>query len=155
MALLQTYNASNRVIDNDKTVTYSMVRVNGSWVKDTGPLPWQETTYNWMWEYHRYCQKSYRYVGMDLTTANSCAAAMITKYTRTFYTSQWDTSRGEWADVAGGTKPMAEVTVQKNQGCMYDVIVNVREDDVRMRKTVATPSSLFTNENNRDYDTGN
>lgn len=38
---------------------------------------------------------------------------------------------------------------------MYDVIVNVREDDVRMRKTVATPSSLFTNENNRDYDTGN
>ena len=42
-----------------------------------------------MWEYHRYCMKTYSYVGMDLATANACAAAMIAKYTRLFYVSVW------------------------------------------------------------------
>ena len=112
MALLNTYGSANRVVTNDKTVSYSMTRVNGQWVHDSGPLPWQETTYNYMWEYHRYCQKTYSYVGMDLATANACAAAMIAKYTRTFYVSEWNTSLGNWHDVSGGTKPMAQVTVQ-------------------------------------------
>lgn len=76
MALLQTYNASNRVVINDKTVTYSMARVTGTWQSEK-LIYEQQTTYSWMWEFHRYCQKSYKYVGMDLATANACATAMI------------------------------------------------------------------------------
>jgi len=91
------------------------------------------------------------YVGMDLTTANACAAAMITKYTRPFYVSSW-TDSGTWEVVPGGSMLMAEVTVQQRAGCMYDVMINVREDDVRMSKTAVSPTSLFTSENARDYD---
>lgn len=76
MALLRTYNASNRVVINDKTVTYSMARVTGTWQSEK-LIYEQQTTYSWMWEFHRYCQKSYKYVGMDLATANACATAMI------------------------------------------------------------------------------
>lgn len=91
------------------------------------------------------------YVGMDLATANACAAAMIAKYTRPFYVSSW-TDSGNWEVVPGGSMPMAEVTVQQRAGCMYDVMVNVREDDTRMSKTADSPASLFTIENARDYD---
>lgn len=85
--LLQTYGAANRVVTNDKTVSYSMKHISGQW--SYMPFPWQEITYNRMWEYHRYCMKTYSYVGMDLATANACAAAMIAKYTRLFYVSVW------------------------------------------------------------------
>lgn len=37
---------------------------------------------------------------------------------------------------------------------MYDVVVNVREDDAKNRVANWTPSSLFTTENKRDYDEG-
>ena len=35
---------------------------------------------------------------------------------------------------------------------MYDVLVNVREDDVRLTKDPVDPATLFTAENARDYD---
>lgn len=149
MGLLTTYDANNKIIINDKTVSYSQKRVTGTWTYM--PFPWQDVTYSWMWEYHRYCSKSYMYVGMDLTTANACAAAMITKYTRPFYVSSW-TDSGTWEVVPGGSMLMAEVTVQQRAGCMYDVLINVREDDSRMSKTADSPASLFTIENARDYD---
>ena len=48
---------------------------------------------------------------------------------------------------------MADIAVQQREGCMYDVVINVREDDARLRTNVtANPSSLFTTENARDYD---
>ena len=88
---------------------------------------------------------------MDRGTANACAAAMIAKYTRLFYVSVW-TAAGTWTVEQGGTIPMAEVTVQQRAGCMYDVLVSVREDDVRLTRDPVDPATLFTAENARDYD---
>ncbi len=67
MALLTTYGASNRVIINDKTVTYSKRRIyGGGWSYVSGTVV---VTLGSVWEYHRYCVKTYMYVGMDRTTA--------------------------------------------------------------------------------------
>lgn len=77
---------------------------------------------------------------------------MITKYTRSVKVSEWGT--GEFSDIDGGTICMADITIQKREGHMYDVVVSVREDDSRNRRASWTPSSLFTAENNRDYDEG-
>lgn len=66
MGLLTTYGSQNRVILNDKTVTYSKSRIYGEWSWASG------TTIQYIysvWEYHRYCSKSYMYVGMDRDTA--------------------------------------------------------------------------------------
>lgn len=150
MGLLNSYGTGNKVIINDKTVTYSMKRVTGNW--EWLKSAFVTVTYDWMWEYHRYCQKTYMYVGMDLATANDCAAAMIQKYTRAFNVSAWNSNTGQFEVVPGGSMPMAEITVQQRAGCMYDVMINVREDDVRLKKTAETPSTLFTAENQRDYD---
>lgn len=47
---------------------------------------------------------------------------------------------------------MADISVQRREGHMYDVVVSVREDDVKLRTTSNSPSSLFGSENARDYD---
>lgn len=77
---------------------------------------------------------------------------MITKYTRSVRVSEWGT--GEFSDIDGGTICMADITIQKRAGHMYDVVVNVREDDSRNRRASYTPSTLFTTEDRRDYDEG-
>ena len=66
MALLTTYGASNRVIINDKTVTYSKRRIYGAWSFISGV---SIITLGSVWEYHRYCQKCYQYVGMTKDAA--------------------------------------------------------------------------------------
>lgn len=91
MGLLQTYGSANRVVTNDKVVTYSMRLISGNWTYTIAPYP-QIFTINSAYEYHRYCTKTYSYVGMDKATANACAKAMITKYTRTFSISEWNSS---------------------------------------------------------------
>ena len=81
---------------------------------------------------------------------------MITKYTRSFVVSDWNSSgqyAGTFTDISGGSVVMADIAIQQREGHMYDVIVNVREDDTKLRTSAVTPSSLFTTENARDYDT--
>lgn len=150
MGLLNIYGEDNKVVLNGKVVTYSRSRIYGQW-NYTG-MPGQITTYDWVWEYHRYCEKSYMYVGMDKATAEACARAMVTKFTRTFKVSDWDAATGSFQDNDGGQVCMAEVAVQQREGHMYDVLVYVREDDGRLRLNSVTPETLFTAENNRDYD---
>lgn len=53
---------------------------------------------------------------------------------------------------------MADISIQQQQGHMYSVIVNVREDDTKLRtdaqaQSISDPSALFSAENARDYDT--
>ena len=67
MGLLTSYGSNNRVVYNDKVVTYSKQRIYGTWTYR--PALNIEQTYYWVWAYHRYCSKSYMYVGMDLATA--------------------------------------------------------------------------------------
>lgn len=150
MALLNTYSSANRVVTEDKVVTYSVSRIQGEWTHIISPLAWY--TYYTVYEYHRYCTKTYSYVGMDIATARNCAAAMVTKYTRNFENSDWDADTGTFNDVYGGTVCMAEIAIQQTAGHMYSVVVNVREDDTKVRTTIQTPDTLFAAENARDYD---
>lgn len=153
MALLNSWSSANRVVLNDKVVTYSQQRIYGEWSYINGVS--QIITLHSAWEYHRYCSKTYMYVGMDISTANLCAQAMITKYTRNYSVSQWNSSgdyKGQFTDISGGTVCMADICVQQREGHMYDVIINVREDDSRQKTYSTSPQSLFTAENARDYD---
>lgn len=70
MGLLSSYTADNRVINQGRTVTYSKSRIYGQWSYVSGMTV---ITIGQAWEYHRYCQKLYSYVGMDYDTALSCA----------------------------------------------------------------------------------
>lgn len=155
MGLLTSYGAANRVIDQDLSITYSRQRVYQDYTYVYGIA--ELITIHSVWEYHRRATKSYRYVGMDRDTANACAAAMVTKYTRATKISDWNGSgehAGTFSDIDGGAIPMAEVAVVHVAGCMYEVHVTVNEDDVRLRVDVVNNvASLFSTENSRDYDT--
>lgn len=153
MGLLSTYTSANRVVTDDKIVTYSQNLIYGDWTYQSTVA--ELITLHSVYEYHRYCSKSYSYVGMDLSTARDCANAMITKYTRSYKISDWQSSgasAGEFVDVNGGSVVMADIAIQKREGQMYDVVINVREDDTRLRSYSTSPASLFTAENTRDYD---
>lgn len=152
MGLINSYGNNNKVVINGKTVSYSQGRISGKWTWVHSAL-WVDT-FSWMWEYHRYCQMTYSYVGMDLASANACAQALIQQYTRTFYVSVWNEERGEFDVQLGGSMPMAEVAVQQRAGCMYDVVVSIREDDTRLVRVPPRtgPQELFTAENARSYD---
>jgi len=76
---------------------------------------------------------------------------MITLYTRSVKTSEWNDA-GSFVDRDGGSTCMADISVQKRSGHIYDVVISVREDDTRIRTSSTSPSSLFTTENNRDYE---
>ena len=82
---------------------------------------------------------------------------MIAEYTRSTIISKWDPTgqsmyNAEFVDADGGTVLMADVNVQKTAGHMYEVVVQVREQDIRMRiNGSAGLSSLFTTENQRQY----
>ena len=155
MGLLTSWGAANRVIDQDLVKTYSRQRVYQDYTYVYGVA--QLITIHSVWEYHRRATKSYRYVGMDRDTANACAAAMATKYTRATKVSDWNGSgelAGTFSEIDGGTIPMAEVAVVHVAGCMYEVHITVNEDDMRLRvEIVANPETLFSTENARDYDT--
>lgn len=113
MALLNSYGSANRVVTNDKVVTYSKNIAYGSWSWTNGYN--QSFSYSWVWEFHRYCTKQYKYVGMDLATAQTCAAAMVTLYTRSFTTSQWGVNGvtdNTFTDEPAGQICMAEVSIQ-------------------------------------------
>ena len=155
MGLFTTYGEANRVIDQDLVKTYSRQRVYQDYTYVYGVA--ELITIHSVWEYHRRATKSYRYVGMDRDTANACAAAMVTKYTRTTKVSDWNATgehAGTFSDIDGGTIPMAEVAVVHVAGCMYEVHVTVNEDDAKLRTNVVSDvASLFSVENSRDYDT--
>lgn len=155
MGLFTTYGEANRVIDQDLVKTYSRQRVYQDYTYVYGVA--ELVTIHTVWEYHRRATKSYRYVGMDRDTANACAAAMVTKYTRATKVSDWNATgehAGTFSDIDGGDIPMAEVAVVHVAGCMYEVHVMVNEDDVKTRTNIVSNlETLFSTENSRDYDT--
>lgn len=154
MALIPTYSSGNRVIDTDLSVTYNKRKIYGDWVHTVGA---GQDHYYEAWEISRYAKKVYRYVGMDHSTAQSCATAMVSKYTRTQKDSIWDlNNNAEFAESgSGSTILMAEIAIQHDAGTMWSVAVTVNEQDTRLRRTPPpSVSSLFSSENARDYDTG-
>ena len=156
MALISTYGPTNRVIDEDLSVTYSadlstaILRTNSS-----GAI----YVHRGYVSYTRHATKSYSYVGLAKDKANILAAALRTYYTRAtklYYTST--TSAGSTV-IGSGNGPnvlMADVACRHDAGDMWSVIVSVRESDVAYSKSVPSSvdvTSFFTAENARGYDT--
>lgn len=100
MALINTWNANNRVVEQGKVTTYSRKGVKG-----------RSIWWNKGYEYHRYCSLTYRYVGMDYNTALSCADAMVAKYTRNYTEAEWDDDATTYHNDRKGVKCMADVGI--------------------------------------------
>ena len=153
MGLLTTYGAHNRVEEQSLNVRYSKIRISGMWSWESISL---SGSYTYMWECHRYATKSFRYVGMNKATANACAAELKTALTRSIRVSLWngDVNGGSWSRENGGTNLMSDVTVNHVAGNMYEVQVNVNEDDVMLAKIDDNPdpSAQFSAEDARQYD---
>lgn len=153
MSLLTSHSSANRIVDSGLVVTYSKALVSGNWSYTSANVSgW----YNYMMEYHRRARMSLRYVGMTEAAAKDCKDAMMSAFTRSFKSSIWDgtTMGGSWSDSSAGEVPMADVAMVHNDDGSYDVVVNVNEDDTRMRKVgeSASYATLFSSERSRSYD---
>ena len=155
MSLLTSYGASNLVVDSGLVVTYSARRVNGYWGQSSS-MGFDAASYYHMFELARSARMSFRYIGMTPDAADACKAAMVAKYTRQQWASEWDSFNGMWVTVAAGTVPMAEVAKARNDDGSYDVVVNVNELDTRMSLfgSEFTMSVLFYREREREYEGG-
>lgn len=152
MGLLTTYSAANRVITSDSVPTYSGRLISGEWTFTSGMVT---TTYYYMYEYHRYRTKEYRYVGMNYATALACATDAQNYYLRNARMSIWNDTNGTFDRGSYIRETMANIAIEQVAGEMYDVIISVNEDDSALSRTSYTSiSSLFTTENSRGYDTG-
>lgn len=151
MALLETYGEVNRVVETGLSVSYSKTRTFGYWHHVMLNV---EEDYTEAWTYRRRATKSYRYVGMTYEAAQTCAADMRKLYNRDQKMSVWDLNDNrEFAEPSTPNKVvMADVAVTYAGGSMYDVRVEVNEDDERMRRASLAPDALFTAEKSRDYD---
>lgn len=152
MSLKSSYGDENLVIDEALTVYDSTSIVSGNW-------SWESISANGsftqMRECHRYARKSFRYVGMTYSAASSCKTAIMTAFKRSFKNSVWDgaVNQGQWTVENGGSRLMAEVSMQPAGGDAWDVVVNVNEDDVRMQKvsSVYSYDTVFATEKSRTY----
>lgn len=154
MALLATASAANRITERELCVTYSVSAVKGSWSYTNSANV--VTTIFFAYEYHRYASCRYRYVGMDYASAKAAADAIRESYTRPFWTSEWQgsgDSAGSFQDLAMGTKLQGFVEVVRREGHLYDVVVEIAEDDVKRHPSSnAKTSALFAKEATRTYE---
>lgn len=149
MGLLSTASAANRVTERELAVTYSVSAVRGSWSWTVLNVTYTITV---AYEYRRHATCAYRYVGMDYASAKAAADEVRSKYTRAFWTSGWG-SGGDFETANTGTKLQGSVEVVQRAGHLYDVVVEVNEDDFRLRKSPGlNPDAVFANENARVYD---
>lgn len=154
MGLLSTATAANRITERALTVSYSKPRIKGnwSWTNALNVIFWRTQAY----EYHRYASCAYRYVGMDYKSAKSAADRIRESYTRAFKISEWNGSgsyAGTFQPLDMGTRLQGSVEVVRDRGHLYDVVVQIDEDDVRLsldpNRSFAV---LFADEDARRYD---
>ena len=157
MALLTTWTDNNKVIEQGLTITYSVSKTFGTWTATSSTASSAVEVYTQAWEIRRFAKATFKYVGLDYTSAKSCAQAMATAYTRTTKVSVWDPTGQsmydpEFVDIDGGSVLMADISIQHVEGHMYEVIISIGEEDTRMRRHLpVSVESLFTTENNRTY----
>ena len=153
MGLLTTATSDNRIVDQALTVTYSKRHLDGYWSASTGLTV---NFWNTAFEYHRYATIQYRYVGMDYNSAIQAANNIRNQYTRNYWISDWQVSgryAGTFRDLYCGKKIQGSVEVVKTVGHIYEIQVNINEDDTRMSLTgLEYFNVMFQNENLRHYD---
>lgn len=159
--LLTTYSSNNRVIDAALSVTYYKRLVQGIWVGSSLIGDVALNTYSLMSEYHRVARKTYKYIGMTLSAAQECAAAMKTIYTRAVSFQRWNSTASEgdqpgtWETLAEtGTELSSEIVISHASGNGWEVTVNVNEDSIYMSRPdiVRSFETIFSAERARSYD---
>ena len=165
MGLLTSYSDYNKVTETALKVQYAVepdrYEYTG-WVEDPERDVSSWVTYDRpYYRVTRYATKSYSYVGMDEATAISCQNAKVSQYTRSF-------SRGTQVEVPDLDLPdhtrtvlstettrecRSDIAAQHVDGHMWNVVINVNENDEKFSYTLpANPASMFTSENQRNYD---
>jgi len=169
MGLLTTYNDTNKVTDSALRVQYAVESdkcAYRGWID--APMPDGGTVQVWVdgekWFYrvHRYATKSYSYVGMDEATAKACQNAKIAQYTRAFSrVVEGDAPPDPEVSPDPSTtltlgytyECRSDIVAQHVDGHMWEVVINVNEDDEKFSYELpSNPASLFTAENQRNYD---
>ena len=156
MGLLTSYSSANLVVDTQLTVAYAKRRIFGEWVYANSAIT-NATSVDAVC-FTRTATASFRYIGMDEATARACAADMLRDYTRSTVASRfesgWDehgTLTDRWVDQTANTVLMADVACVHTAGSMWEVVVNVREYDEKMREWRHNGSwsceAMFTSEN--------
>ena len=141
MGLKTVYDNSNKVTDVGLSVTY---RQEFAATIDVSGTP---TDY---WEVARIAKKSYKFVGMDESTAYECASAKRSQYTRSF-------SRVEITDESVTTRTAIEcpsdIAPRHVEGDVWEVQIEVNEMDTTYSiGPAAEPENLFPAANARNYD---
>lgn len=142
-------NATAKVIDATKAVSYSVTTVYGTWERVEGV---SIKTYHTALAYTRTASMSYRYVGLTEDAAYTKANALREEFSFTRRRSVWNPEAAEFdQEPSNDTSPMAEVSAVHVEGAMYEVRVEVRESDSLMRRTPIEARALFSNEEARVY----
>lgn len=144
-------NADNKQLIQDLVISYSMRQLDQpySYASQVGIT----TYYEWVWECHRYASKTYEYRGMSYDEAKAKAQSIADSYTRAKYDSVFNASSGKFENRYIGRRLETSVSVQQMDGCMYKIVVQVNEDDMKLQ----TPDEIdftkaFSLENARIYD---
>lgn len=144
-------NNGEKQLIQDLVVSYSMGQLAQpySFVSQVGIT----THYDWVWECHRYATKTYEYRGMGYDDAKAKAQSIIESYTRSKYDSVFNVDDGVFEDRYIGRRLQTSVSVQQMAGCMYKVVVQVNEDDMKLQKPDDVNfTQAFSNEDSRTYD---
>lgn len=124
---LTSYGKDNLVMDAvPLTKILEMDIVDGTWVKKNllGNI---EQTWTQMKQYTLSYFMKYRYVGMTLDTARACKNAVKGAWTKTSVYWQWNETDGIWEKKNGPSYNIANISIEKSSGTMYDVVVEVNQ----------------------------
>lgn len=152
MALRTSYGDGNIIVEVPLDVIYTTQIIVGSWSYTTA-LGGAGYYYR-MRESHRYATKRFRYVGMTFGAAKSCRDELKLIFTRSFHTQVWNGATAQWNNVpTANSVCMASVELEENEDGSYDVVVNVKEDDMKygMENESFDPSRVFAVERLRTY----
>lgn len=148
---LDTFTVASRFkLETPISTRIAVTSVLGSWSFSSGNVT---TTYCNANEVHLYTTGSYRYVGCSYAEAYSVAKQLAAALVFEQKYSSWNSSSGVFEESTLGQTIQADVAIVKQVGHLYDVVVNVNADDVRLRIPTdnADYSSLFADEDARDW----
>lgn len=166
MGLLTSYGQFNEVTDTNLRVQYAVEQDKYAW-SGWRQIPGREVS-TWMtietpyYRVTRYANKQYGFVGMDEATALCCQQDKINQYTR----PSWKVIEaqvpvhGVWGEGISTVLSLdttyecrSDIACQHIAGGMWNVDIAVNEQDERYSLNFPqNPASLFTEENNRNYD---
>lgn len=149
MGLGTTPLADRLLVERPVSTRVSVSPLQGQWSSVTLNVT---TTYYVASEVHCYTTGAYRYVGCSYDEARTLATTLASKLVFESKYSYWDTS-GTFKEDTLGEMLQADIQIVKQSGHLYDVVVNVNADDVRMRLPTSGDdyTSLFVTERNRDW----